>query len=470
MKSSKIVLVATVLFGLAGSLLGQSYPYVLTDLGTVPGQGAPLAWGIDELGDKTVGWFSWPTLGWVQDGTGMAPSGTLPGYAYSSARDVNDAGQIVGSSWITVVSQPGHAYRTTPGAGLVDLGTLGGTSSEARRINGDGSVVGDSLVAGDNSNMHAFLYTDAGGMVSLVPAASVSYGRGISHDGQVAGSMTVGNSWRAFRWTAGTGAVDLGVPAGYAHSYANAINDAGQVAGVVGLATGTTRFLYRWTPGSGFQVLGGYGSSANAWAINASGVVVGEGKLGSSIDRALYYSDALGLVDLNTLISPSTGWFLRAAHDVNDAGQIVGYGTLAATGETRAFRLDRVPAGSVAALGPGCGAGVAPALSATRPRLGMPLTFALQGIPSATGTLVVSNPPAAPTAIGPSCWAYIDLAAYAELAPVTTDSGGFWSTTFAVPNDGSLLGSNFALQAAIFPTAGPLGLDVSNGLLATIGY
>src|SRR5262245_47474856 len=102
---------------LPGALGAQTYPYVLVDLGTVSGQGSSLAWGIDEAGDMTVGWFSWPVLGWAHGPSGMAPTGTLPGCAYSSARDVNDAHQIVGSSWVATINQPGHAYRITPGVG-----------------------------------------------------------------------------------------------------------------------------------------------------------------------------------------------------------------------------------------------------------------------------------------------------------------------------------------------------------------
>jgi hypothetical protein len=63
------------------------------------------------------------------------------------------------------------------------------------------------------------------------------------------------------------------------------------------------------------------------------------GTRGSSQKRAVRYTDAGGLRDLNTLIDPSLGWVLLAAHDINDAGQIVGYAFNNFTASTHAVRL-----------------------------------------------------------------------------------------------------------------------------------
>ena len=49
---------------------------------------------------------------------------------------------------------------------LLDLGTLGGTSSVAYGVNASGQVVGDSELPGDLV-FHAFLHTAAGGMQDL---------------------------------------------------------------------------------------------------------------------------------------------------------------------------------------------------------------------------------------------------------------------------------------------------------------
>jgi hypothetical protein len=74
-----------------------------------------------------------------------------------------------------------------------------------------------------------------------------------------------------------------------------------------------------------------------AWGINRLGNVVGT--RGSSQSRAVLFTNAGGLRDLSTLIDPSLGWVLLGAHDINDAGQIVGYAFNNFTGRTHAVRL-----------------------------------------------------------------------------------------------------------------------------------
>ena len=58
----------------------------------------------------------------------------------SSARAVNDAGQVVGYS--ASASGESHAFSWTQAGGMVDLGTLGGRSSNAFAVNDAGQVVG----------------------------------------------------------------------------------------------------------------------------------------------------------------------------------------------------------------------------------------------------------------------------------------------------------------------------------------
>jgi probable HAF family extracellular repeat protein len=63
---------------------------------------------------------------------------------------VNDSGQVVGYS-------QSDAFSWTREDGMVDLGTLGGTSSYVNALNNSGQVVGRSTTAG-NAEIHAAVW------------------------------------------------------------------------------------------------------------------------------------------------------------------------------------------------------------------------------------------------------------------------------------------------------------------------
>jgi len=69
---------------------------------------------------------------------------------------VNDVGEYAGQR----LAKDGvtRAVRVTA-RGVTDLGTLGGQFSTARDINDSGAIVGGALIAGDEA-YHAFLYED----------------------------------------------------------------------------------------------------------------------------------------------------------------------------------------------------------------------------------------------------------------------------------------------------------------------
>src|SRR5262249_38411128 len=84
-------------------------------------------------------------------------------------------------------------------------------------------------------------------------------------------------------------------------------------------------------PGTG-TILPGLGAQpefSGASGINNKGQIVG----GSIATNGFFTSAVLWengkIFDLNTLIGPYNGWFLSAAYDINDEGEIVGFGTFA---------------------------------------------------------------------------------------------------------------------------------------------
>lgn len=323
----------------ARPVLAQAGGYVVQDLGTLPGDSSSVGWAINENGD-VVGWSMGlnGTRAFAFTATGrMVALPGLPDRARTVARDINDAGVIVGSA-NAGGTDLGHAVLWSGGS-VQDLGTLGtGSFSEAWGVNNLDQVVGWSYSNGGSglTGVHGFLYSRSNGMLDLTPNSDNGSALDINDAGQVTGYKTALGGYHAFRWQGGT-FVDLGVLPGFAHSFGWAINAFGLVTGNSTSASGNSEQLFRYTDGGGLQNLGGTGEHNVALGINSWSQVVGT--KGNSQKRALLYTDADGLRDLNTLIDPSLGWVLLAANDINDAGQIVGYAFNNFTGQTHAVRL-----------------------------------------------------------------------------------------------------------------------------------
>lgn len=335
--------------------------YLVEDLGTLPGDYASVAMGINRHGD-VVGWSAGPagTRAFVfTDAAGMSALPAPTGRPVTTARSVNASGAVVGTA-SAGGTDIGHAVRWQSG-GVLDLGTLGtGTYSDGRGINATGVVVGSSYTSGGALlGIHAFRYDDASGLVDLTPTADTGHAEAINDVGQVAGWR----NGRAFRLT-GTTLLDLGVPAGFAQSFGMAINDAGQVAGHVVTGSGSLEQVFRYSDGV-MSILGGMGEFNRALGINASGDVVGYGLPVLGLRQGFLYTDASGMRGLNQLIDPASGWFILGAGGINDAGQIAGWAS-GPSGQ-RAVRL--TPTGLTAPTPPAAPSGLAAAVRSSGVRL-----------------------------------------------------------------------------------------------------
>ena len=161
----------------------------------------------------------------------MVDLGTLGDFSSSYAVGVNNSGQVVGNSYTDWGSPDSRAFSWTASEGIIDLGTLGGRTSEARAVNASGQVVGMSSLAQDRAR-HAFMWTAAGGMIDLGHlGGGYSTAAAVNASGQVVGfSETSQPEGHAFSWTPAGGMIDLGTLGGR-YSGAFAINDRGQVVG-----------------------------------------------------------------------------------------------------------------------------------------------------------------------------------------------------------------------------------------------
>jgi probable HAF family extracellular repeat protein len=156
--------------------------------------------------------------------------------------DINNAGQVVGSSYSTVQTALGpmqHPFLWQGGI-MNDLGLLpGDEDGGATAINTHGHIVGSSGRTDPDTYETAyrpFLYKD--GAMTQIPAPSVdAYAGDINDHGVVVGTMRAGNAvskWHA--WIYADGVVtnlNSRIPAGSGlHlAYAVGINNAGQIVG-----------------------------------------------------------------------------------------------------------------------------------------------------------------------------------------------------------------------------------------------
>ncbi len=88
--------------------------------------------------------------------------------------------------------------------------------------------------------------------------------------------------------------------------------------------------------------------------------------------------------------------------------------------------------------------------------------------PASAGAVLVGRPLPVPAPLAGSCSLYFDLASAAVLAPVTAVAGTF-QVGVRIPSSTALLGVQVVLQAALGPSATPLGADVTQALRWSLG-
>jgi probable HAF family extracellular repeat protein len=258
------------------------------------------------------------------DGDMIREIGTLGG-ASSFTRAINEAGQVTGYASYDA-SENYHAFLWSLKEGMTDLGTISpAPASEGLAINKLGQVAGYSSYVGPlNEPLHAIVWSRTTGLTDLGTLAhGVSLAQAINDAGQVAGYSEAANGQvHGFLWTATSGMIDLGTLARGVDSYATAINNAGQV---IGYATNApppdlNYHAFVWERAYGMTDLGTLGGpDSGVWAINERGQVVGVADLANGYQHAFSWTRRGGLADLGTL-----GGLVSSAIGVNDVGHAAG--------------------------------------------------------------------------------------------------------------------------------------------------
>jgi len=314
----------------------------LNDLGQVVGY----SYG-DRLDDGISGSNQYHAFGTAIDGRGLYGLGSQGGQ-WSTAADINNAGQIVGATQIDDGTSRGYIAS---GGAMTTVGTLGRNNGLLSRINDRGQVVGLSWnqqgarpldlprdylgVVGDTSGA---LRTFSG------PAGQPLQGQGLNELGQVVGeTVSIGNGpGPRLVFVTGPDAT-APVPVFADTVSAIGINNAGVVTGqraVIAAIWGGTAFI--GTPGGTQEYLDFSGvanylpgyvnapggdqylkTTSYGAALNELGQVAGRFQTFGTSFAFITGPDGHGVINPDTLFTLPDGDHFVAAADVNERGQFI---------------------------------------------------------------------------------------------------------------------------------------------------
>jgi probable HAF family extracellular repeat protein len=298
--------------------------------------------------------------------------GTLGGNE-SFSNDVNDLGQVVGMAANAVVdpfsfigATQGRAFLWENGA-MRDLKTLGGPDAFALYINHRGQVAGISYTdstANQNTGVptiHPFLWengrmSDLGSLGGLGAPGDFTVGFSVEVNSLNARGEVVGTSplagdqtYHAVLWNGSL--LDLGTLGGN-NSRGWWVSDSGLVVGNADVSPQSTyHHAFLWKDGvmTDLRTLGSCFNST-AFAVNSSGQAVGDtGDCPGGNGGPSFFSEhGQPMVDINTLVVPSSDIEIVDALYITDAGVVAATGILP-NGDEHAVLLVPASAEEIAA-------------------------------------------------------------------------------------------------------------------------
>jgi probable HAF family extracellular repeat protein len=265
--------------------------------------------------------------------------------AASVPSGINASGVIVGAVCANY-GEGGQAFSYmngtfTPVAALAWQNPVPGAilGSWSTGINSGGTMVGSDQLVGSGScaedEYHTWIYASATATLQdlgTLGGGCESYGMAINDSGEVVGVMLDNlNNLHAYLYSNGQ-LTDLG-NLGYQYAAAYGINASGQVTGFSNQCCGLGPAAFLYNPSTGLmQNLGGIGGLGGSQgnAINASAQITGAAyTVNNAALHAFVYSYGT-MSDLNSLISASDAaqYTLYNGVAINDTGQIVAWGYL----------------------------------------------------------------------------------------------------------------------------------------------
>ncbi|WP_198117047.1 PKD domain-containing protein [Massilia rhizosphaerae] len=338
-----LLLSPLVLFGLASAQMASTAPAPASPAATM----APAAsYSVVNLGEGAVGRaainrygqvaYGIDRSGFFYDGSRIIPIPGIAGASLVAPINLNDKGQVVGAAAVGDNNGNIHAFVWSKQTGTRDLLPLDHASTaEARDINNYGVAAGDSLQdpAGRLPG-HAVLWKAPGRRYDLgALGKGLSFAEAINDAGLVAGdSYLHGTILHAFAWTRATGMIDIGTLPGGTVSEARAVDEFGEIAGNADVAPLETH-VFLWTRTAGIRDLGAAGAdTATMLGMSTRGRIAGE-LLTRGGEHAMTWTHATGMLDIGTL--PGGG--SARAWAANNYGQVVGDSQLNGQAQYRAF-------------------------------------------------------------------------------------------------------------------------------------
>ncbi|MGI9335064.1 MAG: hypothetical protein ACR2RL_18115 [Gammaproteobacteria bacterium] len=294
----------------------------------------------------------------------LTPKRDFELYELSDSKAINNAGWIVGETgtiparaWLRPVGSPSPISLSDSGSGVFDINDAAIVAGfEATRgavlwpapwqpVDLGSPQFGNALSATGNSNaghavgfssrftQNALLWDERGNMIE--PFAFKSYFAAVNSIGHAVGAEVIGTGAALpLRWSERSGLQPMQYSA---HSEPLDIDSRGVAVGHSGYSA------RRWDLAGNMAGLGALetdalnGSVSVAKAINDRRQIVGYHRPGlpGLADHAAFLWAQDAMMDLNLFLPQGTPWRLLSAHDINDAGQILGEGHTPPTSSRR---------------------------------------------------------------------------------------------------------------------------------------